>query len=222
MKFLKYILIGIGLVLVPVLVYFIVAVGGSFIPVNTNQPDQQDYVIYIETNGVHTDIVVPLKSEIKDWTQLVDLKHSVSGRTDFTYVAFGWGDLQFYQNTPQWSDVTLSIAFKSLFLKTPAAMHVKFKNVVVENDRSISIPLTKNQYRDLSAFIESSFDLDASGKPKLIEGLHYHTNDVFYKATGSLNLFYTCNTWTNSALKNAGLRASLWTPFSEGIFYMYP
>ena len=33
------------------------------------------------------------------------------------FVSFGWGDKNFYANTPTWKDVTFSVGFKALFLK---------------------------------------------------------------------------------------------------------
>jgi hypothetical protein len=38
---------------------------------------------------------------------------------------------------------------------------------------------------------------------------------------GSYNLFHTCNTWTNDALKAGGQKACWWTPFDAGIFRQY-
>jgi hypothetical protein len=49
----------------------------------------------------------------------------------------------------------------------------------------------------------------------------YGDNDAFYEAIGSYNLFKTCNTWTNNALKSCGQKACFWTPFESGIFYQY-
>ena len=49
----------------------------------------------------------------------------------------------------------------------------------------------------------------------------YGKNDAFYEATGRYSLFHTCNTWTNNALKIAGQKACVWTPFDTGIFYHY-
>ena len=49
----------------------------------------------------------------------------------------------------------------------------------------------------------------------------YGNHDIFYEAKGSYNLFYTCNTWTNSALKAANQKASLWTVYDKGILYHY-
>lgn len=78
------------------------------------------------------------------------------------------------------------------------------------------------QYRLLSRYIQNAFIYDDKGNSQPVEDLHYSPQDAFYKAEGSLNLFYTCNIWVNGALKNSGLRACLWTPFEEGVFLSYP
>lgn len=222
-KTLRFLGKGLAFVLLFVLFYFVIGVAGSLIPVNSSEPTGiTEYKIFIQTNGVHTDIVVPVKSEIMDWTKIVNFQHSISGSDDFTYAAFGWGDLEFYQKTPEWSDLTPKIALKALFLKSPSALHVKFENDVSENENTISIKMSKLQFQKLSNYIKNSFDFDENGNPQPIPNLHYSTDDAFYKAKGSLNLFYTCNTWTNNALKTSGLEACLWTPFVEGIFNRYP
>ena len=45
----------------------------SYVPVNANQfaTDEQKVDIYILSNGVHTDIVVPVKNEFCDWTKTI-------------------------------------------------------------------------------------------------------------------------------------------------------
>lgn len=221
-KIFTFLLKGVAFILFLLLFYLIIAVVGSLIPVNTDRSTaDQYYEIFIESNGVHTDIGFPLQSPLRDWTRFIDPDHTISGDQNYKYIAFGWGDLEFYKNTPEWSDLTPKIAFKSLFLETPSAMHVKYSNRAEQNDRTIFITLNADQYTRLSDYVIKSFDLDPQGKPKKVPDLHYSSNDAFYKAVGSLNLFYTCNTWTNDALKSSGMKACLWTPFVEGIFYRY-
>ncbi len=197
--------------------------GGSLITVNNSTPEEEDllYEIFIESNGVHTDIVFPLYSPITNFTSWINPEHTISGKAGYNFIAFGWGDLGFYRNTPQWKDLTPKTAFKALFLKTPAAMHVKYKNYIIEDEQVVSVKLSESQYIELAHYIKESFDLDENNLPRQIPNLHYSNQDAFYYAYGSLNLLYTCNTWTNNALKSAGLKACLWTPFVEGIFYHY-
>lgn len=47
------------------------------------------------TNGVHTDLVVPVKHELMDWSQKVLFSQTKGKNTDFNYIAFGWGDKGF-------------------------------------------------------------------------------------------------------------------------------
>ncbi len=221
-KAIRHILDFVAAVVIVIMLYVVVGMITSLIPVNTNQPDTgRDYTIYVRSNGVHTDFIMPVNNNLVNWLDLVDPAHTRAGAVNLKYVAFGWGDLEFYENTPEWNDLTPGVAFKALFLDSPAAMHVKFKHYVIGDDRTIPIKVTSEQYLALAEYITNTFTLDENGAPINIRGLHYEMNDTFYHANGSLSMLNTCNTWTNKGLKRAGMPASLWTPFTEGIFYSY-
>ncbi len=210
------------ILLLLVMLYLMAAVVGWMIPVNkANEGTTGDLAVYLRTNGVHTSLILPAKTPEKDWYDLVNPELTVSGKEDFRYVSFGWGDLEFYRNTPQWSDLSFSIAFQALFLKSPSALHIHFYDRVKEDEDTFSIQVTREEYHDLVVYIEESFDYDETGNPRPVPDLHYSEIDLFYRANRSMHLFYTCNTWTNNALKQAGLRAALWTPFDKGIFFQY-
>ena len=190
------------------------------IPVN-NHPEKGDIPVYISSNGVHTDIVVPLKNEVKDWSRDILFEHTVSGDNTASYVAFGWGDKGFYLNTPQWSDLKASTAFKAAFHLGTSAIHTKFYNELTENTDCRKILITEKDYADLVQYIENSFLYGTDSKVLHIKGYNYGRYDAFYEAEGSYSLFYTCNTWANNALKAAHQKAALWTPLDTGIFYQY-
>ena len=99
-----------------------------FIPVNSDAAlhGAKEISIYVMTNGVHTDIVVPVKNEIMDWSKVTRFENTQSKDTTFNYAAFGWGDKGFYLETPDWSDLTFSVAFKAMFHLGSSAMHVTF------------------------------------------------------------------------------------------------
>lgn len=219
-KFFRYFLL---ILITPILLYFIMVVIGMVIPVNTEMeiPDK-DVEIFLVSNGLHIDIAVPLKTEYFDWTSLVKTSHTPSGWPYAKYVSFGWGDLEFYKTTPQWDDLTLGTAFKSLFTKTPAAIHTTFYEDLSQREDIKRVVIDSARYRKLTRYIASSFEYDGAGNLMPVEGLHYSNDDVFYKAKGSLTLFKTCNTWVNSGLKKSDLKACLWTPFVEGVFMRYP
>lgn len=82
--------------------------------------------------------------------------------------------------------------------------------------------ISKDQYKRLIKYIQQYFKRDEKGNLiNIITSNTYGENDSFYEAKGTYQLFFTCNTWVNSALKNAGLKACLWTPFQQGIFNQY-
>ncbi len=175
--------------------------------------------IYIKSNGVHLDIVLPLKNEIKDWTTDVwihpDIIHTIK------FVSFGFGDKEFYINTPKWSDLSIKTTFNAMFLTSSSAIHVDYYKELKASTACRSISVSSEQFQELVDFIENSFQRSENGALVQIQGLQYHAYDCFYEATPSFNLFFTCNTWTNKCLKKAGLKACLWTPYDKGILYQY-
>lgn len=219
-RFLKILLV---VIFIPVCIYFLVVVIGAVIPVNSDpEIRSKDVEIYLISNGLHIDIAVPFKNKYKDWSRVVNPQHSLSDLTTSKYVSFGWGDLQFYRTTPEWEDLTFETAFKSLLTNTPAAVHTTFLQSISEGEDTRRVIIDSIQYRKLSTYIVNTFDYDSLGYTKPVPKLHYNNHDVFYHAKGSLNLFKTCNTWVNTGLKEAGLKACLWTPFVEGVFLRYP
>lgn len=191
------------------------------IPVNRNPAQGGDIPIYINTNGVHTDIVVPLKNNVKDWTTEFPFKHTQANDTLAAFIAFGWGDKGFFLDTPEWSDLRASTAIKAAFYLGTSAMHTRFYRNLTEDADCKKIMITQQDYAELVKYISDSFELDTSNKPQWLEGHSYGKHDAFYEGTGRYSLFYTCNTWANCALKAANQRAALWTPYDGGIFYQY-
>ncbi|GAA4005006.1 TIGR02117 family protein [Hymenobacter fastidiosus] len=212
----------VGGVVGAVAVYLAAAVVTSGIPVGRRgQPAPDAVEAYILSNGVHTDIVLPVQSAQMDWTQLVRYAHTPAADPSMRYVGFGWGDKGFYLDTPTWAQLKPSTAFKAMFWLGESAMHVTFHRQPTEGPACVKIFLTPDQYARLITFIQTSFEVDQAGQPRPIEGHSYGKFDAFYEAERTYNLFYTCNSWSNEALKAAGQRAALWTPFDAGIFWHY-
>jgi uncharacterized protein (TIGR02117 family) len=203
------------------IIYIIFAAILSIIPVNKNFSDTKpaDISIFLLSNGVHLDIVVPKVNSWKDWREDLQIDPLIDEQVNL--VAFGWGDREFYLNTPEWSDLTFRTAFNALFLKDSSAMHISYFRHLEKNKRCKEVHISEDQYLKLVAFIEGSLYRDKQVRPIRIESSAYNRFDQFYEANRSYHLFYTCNTWTNSALKKSGLRACLWTPFDRGILWQY-
>lgn len=205
-----------------VIVYLLLAFGLSRITVNSDDEDKnEDVTIYIKTNGVHTDIVVPIKNEYKDWSEKVQFAHIKSQDSTMQYIGFGWGDKGFYLNTPEWSDLKFSTAFNAAFYLGTSAMHATFLKKIKESESCVKINISRAEYEKLIAYIEDSFQYDETGNSILIDATTYGQNDSFYEANRKYHLFYTCNTWANNALKASDQKAALWTPSDTGIFCHY-
>lgn len=220
---LMYVLKTIGVILGIVIVYVALGLALPLISVSAKDDGQEKVIpIYIYTNGVHTDIVMPVKNDLQDWSQKIPFNNIKSKKTDYSYIGVGWGDKGFYLDTPTWADLKFSTAIKAAFWMSESAMHCTYYRTMKEGDDCKMIMISRNQYKDLVKFVEDKFDRDQNGNFILIPtDAVYADNDAFYDAKGTYSFLYTCNTWSNDALKAAGQKAALWTPTDFGIFRHY-
>jgi uncharacterized protein (TIGR02117 family) len=138
------------------------------------------------------------------------------------FIALGWGDKGFYLETPTWNDLKFSTAFKAVFGLDHTAVHATYYRNPQTNENCRRIQLTNEEYRRLISFIFSSLTLNKDSLPENIKTKAvYGRDDAFYEANGRYNLFRTCNTWTNTALKISGQKACFWTPFQSGVMRLY-
>ncbi|MGV9013379.1 MAG: TIGR02117 family protein [Flavobacteriales bacterium] len=211
-----------GAFLAFIALYLVAAFTLSRIPVAAEQDSGNDITAYILSNGVHTDIVVPVRTEQMDWSKLVPYRNTKGQDSSDAWVGFGWGDKGFYLETPTWGDLTPRVAFNAVSGLGTSAMHATFHQKLTEGDDCKRITLSAGQYSRLVAFIRDGFAFDAQGRTTHI-GAHadYGPTDAFYDGVGRYNLLHTCNTWTNDALKASGQKACWWTPFDTGIFRQY-
>jgi uncharacterized protein (TIGR02117 family) len=179
------------------------------------------YEIFIKSNGVHTDIVLPIKSDIINWSELFPFENTLSKSTDFSYVGIGWGDKGFYLDTPTWSELKVSTALIAGTGLGNAALHITYYKDILEDDLTYSMKIDENQYKSIILSVKKSLQW-LNEKPIYINTTaQYGQNDAFYEAIGSYSIFHTCNTWTNNVLKNANLLSSKWVAFDDGILYQY-
>ncbi|MFI5148552.1 MAG: TIGR02117 family protein [Bacteroidia bacterium] len=177
----------------------------------------QGVEIFIESNGVHTDFLLPVHSPDKNWMEEFPCTDFQKVDSSFNYVAIGWGDRGFYLYTNTWADLTFTTAFKAAFALDSAAMHVTYQKIHPVQDEMIKrLVISPAQYQQLIAYIHSGFK-KRNGKLWHIQGHTYGVTDSFYEATGSYSLFKTCNVWTNEGLKEIGVKTGIWCPSEEGI-----
>jgi len=192
--------------------YLIAGFVGSAIPANGGWRQAEAGVrIYVIDNGIHTDLVLPMFAEADGWSNLVRPEHfSDPASAVATHLAFGWGDRDFYLNTPTWWDVNPLRIGKALAGGGPTVVHVERMAEPRAGNGVRALMLRPDEYRRLVGFIRASF---AGGAP--VRG--YGGADVFYAATGRYSAINTCNEWAGRALRTAGVRMGAWTPFTWGV-----
>ena len=96
-------------------------------PANAGAPAQPPAVqAWVLSNGIHTDLVFPIRSATIDWPHLFPFAHFKAVPPDAEVIAIGWGDREFYLHTPTWADLTLPRALRALTGQHPAALHVSW------------------------------------------------------------------------------------------------
>jgi len=197
-------------VLTAIVIYLFFALLFSFLPTHpARQECTSTHEIFIASNGIHLDIIVPVENIEPQFLQKLRPLH------DTRYIAFGWGDKEFYIKTPEWSDLTFPVAFKALFLKSETAMHVTYHPQRFPSWRKVN--LCSEQLAKLKRYISNSFQQDENSHFTRIDFEGYNQFDAFYEANGSFSLFKTCNVWVNTALKEAEVKTAVWSPFDFGV-----
>ncbi|MEO8761895.1 MAG: TIGR02117 family protein [Bacteroidia bacterium] len=205
-----------------VLLYLTSAYFLSRITINKDVINYAEVPIYIKTNGVHTDIVVPVKNQQTDWSKEVAYSNTMLADSSYHYLAMGWGDKGFYLETPDWSDLKFSVAFNAAFGLGSTAIHATYYKILKKDSTCKEIWIDRHQYEALIKYILKSFTHDAKGHFIPIKtNANYGDTDAFYEANGSYSMFHTCNTWANDGLNACNQRCCLWTPFDTGIFLKY-
>ena len=199
--------------------YLLAAVIGSLVPVNRGWTEPATgTTIYIADNGIHADVIMPVNAEGLDWRPLIRPSDFASPDPNSDWIAFGSGEQRVYLNTPTWWDITPRTVWSAL-TGGRRVMHVEYVSDPSYAVREVR--LRPEEYRRLWAAIRADFAFDAEGQPRLIAHPGYGCCDAFYRATGKENAIRTCNTHVARWLRLAGVKASLWPPFVNGLIWRY-
>lgn len=209
----------VGGILLMVAIYFLLGFIGNWIPVNVRYRRTPQHVdIYISSNGVHTDFIVPAVNDVTDWRTMIDDSQYATPFSSATWLGLGWGDRGFYLDIEEWANLTPKIAMKAMLVPSPTLMHVE-SHVTIPTDRKRieKISITADQYATLCDFIKGQFEFHNDAVVH-IPDVGYTPNDHFYHARGKYHAFNTCNYWVSKGLKRIGVRTSLFTHWDKGMF----
>jgi uncharacterized protein (TIGR02117 family) len=208
------------LTFISVLVMYLAIISwGAIIPSSELDQGKGEVKMFVQSNGVHTDVCFPVKSEWFDWTTFIDTCNYPQNSA-FKYVAIGWGDKGFFLDTPTWSDLKTSTAISAIFLPSPCAMHVEYKSTMPIVGEMVSEEhISSENYLGMIEYVKASFLLK-DDKPIFIPGTSYWGTDHFFEANGNYHMLNTCNSWTNGALKAGGLKTASFAAF-PGVIMSY-
>ena len=213
---------GVKCLLLVTILYGLFLLAG-LIPVNNDFVEDPGGVeIFVISNEVHAEIIVPVKQPEHNWKSFFDHCDYQDKFGDSQYVGFGWGDRDFFVNTPTWGDLKFSTASRAAFLPTSCVMRVDLfpkQRHIPTTARSVSI--SNEQYQDLIGFIQSSFE-SGDACPIQLDEPGYAELDAFFHATGTYCALNTCNSWVGRALKTAGVRVGWQTPLPQTVFLYLP
>lgn len=196
--------------------YLIAALVLSLVCIETEKDAcLKDQTIYVKTNGVHADIVIPVNYLSENFVQKLQMPIKAQ------FLSFGWGDKNFYLNTPSWTDLSFTTAFEALFMQSASVMHVtaySWKNKQMNNNWK-EVKVCQHQLDKIIRHIYTSFKDENIYGFVSIKSANYYTTDKFFDAYGSYNCFYTCNTWVVEGFQKANIPVAIWSPFDFGVLF---
>jgi uncharacterized protein (TIGR02117 family) len=195
--------------------FLLAALAGSFIPLNRAwEEPAKGTTVYLRSNGIHVDIVMPAQAEGLDWSALLPPSHVRAAPAEVRWYGFGAGERRVYLETPSWGAITPRTLWSAL---TGGERVLHVDQTAEPGAELYALRLRPEEYRRLWAAIRADFD----GKPRRIDHPGYGPDDAFYQGRGRSSAVQTCNQWVADKLRLAGVRTSAWTPFAQGLLWRY-
>lgn len=171
-----------------------------------------NFTVYVTGDHFHTNLIVPVKTAVFDWSNRVELGALRGEVIQAQYLQFGWGDRIFYAETPSWEKMDLLSAARSLFYwQNAAALFVKAHATLPQpaHEQTQCIRLSQADYLALTQFLQASFQRDGQGRSIPIRK-DQNGQSGFFAATGHYSLLKTCNSWTADGLRAANVNTPVW------------
>ncbi len=220
----KHVLRKIALSALPfALLYAGAALDLSAVPVNKLGVVRSGVPLYLRCDGGHLDWVLPVHNMVQDWSRIFSFQNTKSKDPSLPWIAIGWGEKGFYLHPPVSFWGTLSTSLEAASGMNSAVLRVEYLPSPVANDTCRLLHASGTQYQKLTAFILQSLSPGHDGFARWIPAPEIcGADDAFYEARGTYSIFNTCNTWVNSGLKTAGMKACVWTSLPQAVLDKYP
>ena len=206
--------------------FFLAGWVGSSIPRNRDwrEPTADDptaITILVETNGVHTALVLPKYTAFKDWSETFPVADLGNSARPYTHISVSWGERRVFLETPTWADLSPLSVLHIAGRGGDGLLHVAHYVRPAPADDIRPIRLSAAQYAALVRRIEAMLPPGAIGEPRR-HYPGYGDYDAFYDARGRYTAVNTCNQWTSDSLAVAGVETGIWTPFAGGVMRWVP
>ncbi|TGE24781.1 TIGR02117 family protein [Hymenobacter aquaticus] len=204
------------------LTLLLLLLGGTLVPVNRQfRPTPDGIAVFVVSNGVHTDLVLPLREDRTgtDWLSQLQQPALAARFGGYQYVGFGWGSERFYLESYGGKLPGATTMLRAL-APGRTLMHVDFYRQPPRPGRHVAaLRISPAQYQRLAAQVALYFAPDSSGPTVLRNAAGYTPDDFFFRGRGRYHALRTCNDWTNGTLRRAGLRAALKAPLAGSVLY---
>lgn len=203
--------------------FILLMMTGTLVPINRDFRQTAGGIpIFVVSNGLHTDVVLPLREARtgQDWLQELHQPTLTARFGHYQYVAFGWGNEAFYLGSMGGKFPGPKAVLGAVF-PSKTLMHVDFyRSAPQVGPRVVPLLISEAQYQRLASYVRHSFSSpDSLGQYPLRQPTGYSPEDFFFLARGRYSALRTCNDWTNQGLRKAGLRAALKAPLAGSVLY---
>lgn len=174
-------------------------------------PGPEGVDIALVSNGWHVDLVLPVR--VGDIDLSGDFPPAdIAVPFASTHVAIGWGDRDFYLETPRLRDLKWRTALNAVLGRGATVLHVMHLPGRIDGPDTRRLRIAPEIYRALAGRIRESLARDGEGKSRVIAGRGFGHSDAFYEAKGHYSPITTCNEWLAAHLRAVGLPVGLWSP----------
>jgi len=195
---------------------------GASVPRNPGWQEAEDGIpILVETNGIHTGLVVPIVTPEKDWRTIFPHIQEHNRYGEITHLAIGWGEQEVFLNTPTWGDLRAATALRIAVAGGDSVMRLHPLVRPVPGPWHRALRLRPEEYARLARAIAAT--LPPPGPDGLRQPLTgFDPDAIHYPALGRYTLLYGCNQWVSDVLAEAGVRVGWFTPLASGVTRWFP
>ncbi len=183
---------------------------------------ERPVTIMLESNGIHTQLVLPIAHPTKDWRETFPSANEWVDGAQPSHVSIGFGEREVFMNTPTWRDLSPGTALRVVGFGGEGLIRVTPLVNPPQSRNRRAFAISQEQYAALVATVLADLpELKGQGF-RSYERASYGPRDAYYESNRAYSVSTTCNQWTSDRLADAGIRTGWWTPLSGGVMKWAP